>query len=204
MSVQPRQNRAHRSPRLRSLIPLLCSIVYFPGLVCASDAERSGNPDVVACLQKQNQDERLSCVRSVVEQCRSLSSETSKLSCFESAFSAFDAQPVNEELTLPATAHDDLASQRTLPPLASISDERRFGLKDENLDYIQASIAKIEKDSQSKRYIWLDNDQVWKENTVSRLQLKEGDKIKITTGVLGNFFLESARSHRRVKVQRIK
>ncbi|WP_444917731.1 hypothetical protein [Microbulbifer sp. JMSA003] len=69
---------------------------------------------------------------------------------------------------------------------------------------IDAKIVDIHIGAHEKRFITLDNGQLWKQNDSSRVFWKVGDSVIIERALLGSFFMKPADGGRKLRVKRIK
>lgn len=147
--------------------------------------------------------------------CRALTSPEARLDCYDQFVDTQKAAPVEE----PAgqTAAPSHASTGPRPATAMPEAERAavqeelFGknkgeIRDvlaatgvEELDQIEATIARIDKTASGKTVITLDNGQVWLQTDSRRVRLSEEDKITIHRASFGSYMLRKEDTVLRVK-----
>lgn len=131
-----------------------------------------------------------------LKQCVEIKDDLSRLSCFDKL---------------------SLTSKNTVeiiePPTQSQKESRFGGDKIEkkkrqesgyNLDKVIYTVTKIKKSITKKLTIYFENGQVWKQNDTISFRLKKDDKVEISAGMLGSFFLKKIDSNRAIRVKRLK
>ncbi|MFT5295833.1 MAG: hypothetical protein ACI9YH_001849 [Colwellia sp.] len=131
-----------------------------------------------------------------LKQCVEIKDDLSRLSCFDRL---------------------SLTSKNTVeiiePPTQSQKESRFGGDKIEkkkrqesgyNLEKVVYTVAKIKKSITKKLTIYFENGQVWKQNDTIKFRLKKEDKVEISAGMLGSFFLKKINTNRAIRVKRIK
>ncbi|AOW77270.1 hypothetical protein A3Q34_10635 [Colwellia sp. PAMC 20917] len=131
-----------------------------------------------------------------LEQCVKVQDDLSRLSCFD-------------RLSLASKNTDEIKE-----PLTQAQKESRFGgskiekkkrqESGDNLEKVIYTVAKINKSIRKKLTIYFENGQVWKQNDTITLRLKKEDKVEISAGMLGSFFLKKINTNRAIRVKRIK
>ena len=131
-----------------------------------------------------------------LKQCVEIKDDLSRLSCFDRL-----------SLTSKNTA------KIIEPPTQSQKESRFGGDKIEkkkrqesgyNLEKVVYTVAKIKKSITKKLTIYFENGQVGKQNDTIKFRLKKEDKVEISAGMLGSFFLKKINSNRAIRVKRIK
>lgn len=73
----------------------------------------------------------------------------------------------------------------------------------DHLEFIDAQVVQIDRNSLGKATLVLSNQQIWKQIDSSRLHLKVGDSIRIERAALGSFLLEKSSGSSSMRVKRI-
>lgn len=114
--------------------------------------------------------------------CKSITSEQKRLACF-------DKVAANLEQTITAQKIENFGKQNS-----EILDTEE----------IKTTVLKVKKNPYGELKIWLDNQQVWKQTSGNRFNLKKGDEVLITKGALNSFDLKKVGAVRSIKVKRVK
>ena len=131
-----------------------------------------------------------------LKQCVEIKDDLSRLSCFDG-------------LSLTSKNTTEIIE----PPTQSQKESRFGGDKIEkkkrqesgyNLEKVVYTVAKIKKSITKKLTIYFENGQVWKQNDGIKFRLKKEDKVEISAGMLGSFFLKKINTNRAIRVKRIK
>ena len=87
-------------------------------------------------------------------------------------------------------------------------NESEFGLPDrrlaEDAKFIEATIVRVQTNSNRIDYLKLDNGQVWREVEDGRLRFKVGQRVRIESGLLSSYKLKVVGKNLSVKVKRTK
>jgi hypothetical protein len=173
----------------------------------------------LACMQIASNQERLECFDGIFggksEKIASgevpppAASESSGESSSEIARREAEVSARETEL---AAREAEIAAREAEVAQQGASDKSRskdeFGKRwrdgDEPMDFIEATIVELKSNPFKVDYLRLDNGQVWREISDSRVRFKVGEKVIITEGVLGSFDLQTDSSSQFIKVKRLK
>jgi hypothetical protein len=131
-----------------------------------------------------------------LEQCVKVQDDLSRLNCFD---------------RLSLTSKNTVEIKE--PPTQSQKESRFGGDNIEkkkrqeigyNLEKVIYTVAKIKKNIRKKLTIYFENGQVWKQNDTITFRLKKEDKVEISAGILGSFFLKKMNTNKAIRVKRIK
>jgi len=91
------------------------------------------------------------------------------------------------------------------------NDDDSFGQqhlkKERNNDAIEQVtfiVVSVKNDARDNIRLIFENGQVWKQTDGNRLKVKAKDRIEISKGMLGAFYLRKVNQHKSIKVKRIK
>lgn len=139
--------------------------------------------------------------------CRQLESEAARLQCYDEVAGSVSADMESQAEASPPPADQAPAAQpdalfgKSTEEAAELVSE---ALGVEDVDRIEASVSRVQRDPYDRLYIDLDNQQRWKQTEVARFNLKAGEPIIITRNVLGSYMLEKKSGGRRIRVKRLK
>lgn len=174
------------------------------------------------CILVEDDAARLACFDASVR-CSSIESDRDRLQCFDRVYDpAYDSvEPqieqaadasgdTNGDMTVaaeqPEPNNPEDAAGDSVAAVAASSPEN-FGKREpaevRREEYIEATIVEIRTTGLKIDYLRLDNGQVWREVSDSRIRFKEGRGVKITEGVLGSFDLQMEGYNRVAKVRRV-
>jgi hypothetical protein len=109
----------------------------------------------------------------------------------------------------PLASKEEKASQLVTQEIKN--DEDSFGQqhlkKDSNNNAIKQVIfivVNVKKDVRDKLRLIFENGQVWKQTDGNRLNIKSKDRVEISKGMLGAFYLRKVNQNKSIKVKRIK
>ena len=138
------------------------------------------------------------CFSDIFNYCSELPKEAHQLLCFKQAFNNTEKIKSSNFVPVKGISKETLADNNTA--------KTQFGLKtipENSPQFITSKIVKIVRKGKSLRYIWLENNQIWKELSQNTLRFKIEDSIKITKGSFGSHFLTVNGTKKRIKVRRI-
>lgn len=162
----------------------------------------------------ENVDKRL------LEKCIKIDNDTDRLACFDRLFS-IPAQPAQSSKLLDesnlvgidsqnnkteSVINNDIPkideSKNTLKQLDSFGGDE-FARKNQP-DSLIMSVASVSKNAYGLRRFTMENGQVWRETSSSRLRIKSQDKVTVSKGALSAYFLQKPGKNSKVKVKRVK
>lgn len=147
--------------------------------------------------------------------CRALTSPEARLDCYDQFVDTLKAAPVETlagQAAAPSHASTGPRAATAMPEAERAAvQEDLFGknkgeIRDilaatgvEELDQIEATIARIDKKANGKTVITLDNGQVWLQTDSRRVRFSEEDKITIHRVSFGSYMLRTEEKVMRVK-----
>jgi hypothetical protein len=131
-----------------------------------------------------------------LEQCAKVQDDLSRLSCFDRL--SLTAKYI-VEIKEPPTQ-----SQKESRFGGDIVEKKKRQKNGYNLEKVIYTVAKIKKSIRKKLTIYFENGQVWKQYDTITFRLNKEDKVEISTGMLGSFFLKKINTNRAIRVKRIK
>ena len=204
----------------RSLVFILTSSANLAFAADCSEIENSSERLAcydagLNCMQLASDKERLECFDGVFG---GVSKElaTGELpepaaSDHSSEIAKREAQVTARETELAAREAEVAAREAEVAQQSATAEEKskdEFGKRwrdgDEPMDFIEAIIVELKSNPFKVDYLRLDNGQVWREISDSRVRFKVGDKIIITEGILGSYDLQTEKSSQYIKVKRLK
>ena len=169
----------------------------------------------LACMQIASDQKRLECLDGVFgglsEELTTsdvptpvTSDSSSEIARREAEVSARETEVAAREAEI--AAREAEFAQQDASAEANAEDEfgKRWRDGDEPMDFIEATIVELKSNPFKVDYMRLDNGQVWREISDSRVRFKVGDKVIITEGILGSFDLQTDSSSQFIKVKRLK
>ncbi len=75
---------------------------------------------------------------------------------------------------------------------------------EESFDKVTFTVLSVKKDIRKNLQIVFENGQVWKQTGDKTLKLRAMDRVKISKGMLGSFYLSKVKQNKTIKVKRIK
>ena len=144
------------------------------------------------------------------EICADIEDNEARLACYDARnqeSAPAPAEPAQPEAP-PETAKEDLAQATEAEAAAVVAADSpdEFGVRETNdgpKEYVEGTIVEILKSGQIE-YVRLDNGQVWREVTDSRMRFKEGRKVTITEGIMNSYDLRMEGYNKAVKVKRVR
>ena len=144
------------------------------------------------------------------EVCADIEDDDARLACYDvrnQESAPAPAEAVQPEAP-PETAKEDLAQATEMNAAAVVAagSPDDFGVRetsDGHKEYVEGTIVEILKSGQIE-YVRLDNGQVWREVTDSRMRFKEGRKVTITEGIMNSYDLRMEGYNKVVKVKRVR
>lgn len=138
-------------------------------------------------------------LRSLVFDCRSVSSTKERLLCYDRVV---DKYSVTDAKSSAANSPESIVTQESANP------EELFGIPPAadgrtQIEQIGATIVEISTTASGKAAVTLDNGQVWRQTTTSTMRLSKGDKVLIRRGSLGSYKLTKDGTKRSMKVKRV-
>jgi hypothetical protein len=144
------------------------------------------------------------------EVCADIEDDDARLACYDvrnQESAPAPAEAVQPEAP-PETAKEDLAQATEMNAAAVVAagSPDDFGVRETSdgpKEYVEGTIVEILKSGQIE-YVRLDNGQVWREVTDSRMRFKEGRKVTITEGIMNSYDLRMEGYNKVVKVKRVR
>lgn len=145
------------------------------------------NDELVSCSQVNNNQARLTCFDAFVAKNKESSNESLSL----------EAQPVNSKITQSPSAQDieGFAKEQ----LKKTKQERAKEVKS-----ITLTISALSKTAYGKWKINFVNGQKWQQKDNTKLNLKKGQRVVLTKGVLNAVYLQKENTNKRIAVKRLK
>lgn len=143
------------------------------------------------------------------EVCTDIKDDEKRLACYD-AQSGAASSPSSNGRSAPSpqdgteTLDPEGTKESTTPVEAEVPEE--FGMREPKegpKEYVTGTIVKVLKSGQIE-YLRLDNGQVWREVTDSRMRFREGGKVVITEGILNSYDLKLEGYNKIVKVKRVR
>ncbi len=135
-------------------------------------------------------------------QCRTIGDDASRLACYDALWVGVDAQTAAAAAAVaPMTAEQRFG----LPPATVLKAEAKRGNSPDDLPTLALKVTSLSLGLAGRVVIGLENGQVWQQlvpSTEFEL-LKLGDKVEISRGFMGSFWLE-APGKRGAKVTRVR
>ncbi|WP_444933748.1 hypothetical protein [Microbulbifer sp. JTAC008] len=119
-------------------------------------------------------------ITSQIKSCSEIESQNKRLSCYDQIAASLEQHAVRD------FGHEQKLASEEAP------------------EKIDAKITAIQMGAYNKRFITLDNGQVWKQNDSSRVFWNVGDSVIVERALLGSFFMKPADGGRKLRVKRIK
>ncbi|WP_444914271.1 hypothetical protein ACJJI3_01170 [Microbulbifer sp. ZKSA004] len=113
--------------------------------------------------------------------------------------SCSETKPQDKRLS----CYDQIAASLEQHAVRDFGREQKLA-SEEAPEKIDAKITAIQMGAYNKRFITLDNGQVWKQNDSSRVFWNVGDSVIVERALLGSFFMKPADGSRKLRVKRIK
>ena len=156
--------------------------------------------------------------------CRSITSDKERLACFDREVARLDAamEPaaIEPKDATPASIQSKPSVQASAAskPKAPLAPEQTFGLSSDRivklearqegaprveLKNLTAQVASVSHNSAGRWVVTLNNGQVWRQaETRSDFEVAPGASVKISTGAMGSFFLQT-NAHNWTRVERV-
>ncbi|WP_444931683.1 hypothetical protein ACJJIF_07945 [Microbulbifer sp. SSSA002] len=115
-----------------------------------------------------------------IKACSGIKSQENRLDCYDRVAHSLEERAVRE------FGHEQKLASEEAP------------------ERIDAKIAAIQMGAHGKRFITLDNGQLWKQNDSSNVFWKVGDPVVVERALLGSFFMKPIDGGRKLRVKRIK
>ena len=146
------------------------------------------------------------------EVCADIEGDEARLACYDAESKVSAPAPAPAEPAQPETspqgaeesATPEIPEKSATAVAAQSPDE--FGIRDSGdgpKEYVEGTIVEILKSGQLE-YIRLDNGQVWRELTDSRMRFREGRKVTISEGIMNSYDLKMEGYNKAVKVRRVR
>jgi hypothetical protein len=144
------------------------------------------------------------------EVCADIEDDEARLACYDAESKgsapapAEPAQPETSPQGADESATPEIPEESATAVAAQSPDE--FGIRDSGdgpKEYVEGTIVEILKSGQLE-YIRLDNGQVWRELTDSRMRFREGRKVTISEGIMNSYDLKMEGYNKAVKVKRVR
>lgn len=144
------------------------------------------------------------------EVCADIEDDEARLACYDAESKVSAPAPVEpaQPETSPQGADESITTEmpeESAPAVAAQSPDE-FGIRDSGdgpKEYVEGTIVEILKSGQLE-YIRLDNGQVWRELTDSRMRFREGRKVTISEGIMNSYDLKMEGYNKAVKVRRVR
>ncbi len=167
-------------------------------------------------------------VEEEMKKCAAEQDDAARLSCFDALLEAPDPQPsgispatatVSEPEAVPDSIPARVEEADKAPQVEaavvenanarSDSSVEDFGVEIQKaeaaaLESIESRIVEVQRSSQRKPVIILENDQIWQQTDGYKLRLKDGELVVISRGTFSSFFMQGKSGGGRVRVKRIK
>jgi hypothetical protein len=144
------------------------------------------------------------------EVCADIEDDEARLACYDAESTGSAPALAEPEKPEPSPQGVDEASSPDSPKEAAaevaVQSPEEFGMRESDdgpKEYVEGTIVEILKSGQIE-YVRLDNGQVWREVTDSRMRFKEGRKVTITEGILNSYDLRMEGYNKAVKVKRVR
>jgi hypothetical protein len=144
------------------------------------------------------------------EVCADIEDDEARLACYDAESKGSAPAPAEPEKPEPSPPSVDEASSpdssKEAAAEVAVQSPEEFGMRqsdDGPKEYVEGTIVEILKSGQLE-YIRLDNGQVWREVTDSRMRFKEGRKVTITEGIMNSYDLRMEGYNKVVKVKRVR
>jgi hypothetical protein len=128
------------------------------------------------------------------EVCADIEEDEARLACYDAQSNGSAAAPAELEPPAPSSqiAEESVSPERPKDAETAVEagSSEKFGIR--------------ESDDDPKEYVRLDNGQVWREVTDSRMRFKEGRKVTITEGIMSSYDLRMEGYNKVVKVKRVR
>ena len=179
------------------------SIIIAISLFAVSLSGQAATPSLESCAAIEDPVERLACYDTLAGR---LPADTAKAS--DKAPSAVDPVAPKADVIVPAVP----AVTPTVPAVEPTPDaEAIFGLEhkqklgEERPDELQLKWTKKKKDAYGKWIIILENGQVWRQTDSRRFSFTNSEqRVVISRGLLGSFFMGEPERKGRIRVKRVK
>jgi hypothetical protein len=147
---------------------------------------------------------------SFAEVCADIEDDKARLACYDARDEVAAPAPaeVAQPESTPRGEEKNVAPDSPEKAAAAVASEspEEFGIRDPGdgpKEYVEGTIVEILKSGQLE-YIRLDNGQVWREVTDSRMRFREGRKVTISEGIMNSYDLKMEGYNKAVKVRRIR
>jgi hypothetical protein len=144
------------------------------------------------------------------EVCADIEEDEARLACYDAQSNGSAAAPAELEPPAPSSqiAEESVSPERPKDAETAVEagSSEKFGIResdDDPKEYVEGTIVEILKSGQLE-YVRLDNGQVWREVTDSRMRFKEGRKVTITEGIMSSYDLRMEGYNKVVKVKRVR
>ena len=182
---------------------LVCLFVIFTFCVMSAKATAK------SCSEIDDNADRLACYDAA--HCAVIGEGEARLACYDklpSADTKLTQKPVPrvKQLSVTTTQVEEtpVAETTESSKRASLFGLKKYFTKADEIEHVEATIVQVQIDANRRHYVKLDNDQVWKETSPSRIKFKSGQSVRIEAGSFGSFRLRVVGQKRTTKVMRTK
>ncbi len=196
---------------MKKLPVLLPSLLLFSASHAVANCDRDGSDSASLlscfdeCAQIEADDQRLQCYSSVADlmqggfKGKAVVSETEVL---QSRLEETQARVVEIEEQLEQAEEKIRQVEATQPEPEETFGKRNIRRQPDGFK-VETTIAKVVDGANGITYLHLQNGQLWREVSDSRIRFRSGNKVAIEEGLLGSYRLELIDAGRKVKVRRI-
>lgn len=182
-------------------VTLLLAMVSLPTIV-AAQSTGTLPPELQACTEETDTARRLECFDREMARLRAAPESPPA--------PAATPEPVVAETTpvaavpAPAAKSEETAPSSVAATMASSADDD-FGMPDEGLEQISATVVNIMKRPYGEMVILLDNGQIWEQkHRDNRFRLKVGDDFTVSEGLISGYRLTAGGRNHSIQVERLK
>jgi len=158
----------------------------------------AGEVQGASCSDTADSSERLACYDRLAG-CVTTHDPDARLACYDAVQAPSWAEP-------PSAGEETAAPSEPVTPPARADEAFPVPGKTRREDepkHLLASIVEVDEDPRGLRYLTLDNGQIWRELSRSRVRFQPGARVEIRSGILGSVNLRIAGSSGYVKVRRV-
>ena len=154
------------------------------------------------------------------ERCATLADDEARLACYDRVAGCLTTHDPTERLACYDAARPPPADVGTAPAEPSDADRASVARQQRSADEIcpvpgaadgeeraanavTAEVVAVQVDPRGLHYLTLDNGQVWRELSKSRLRFQPGDRVELSRGVLGSVNLRVDGRSGYIKVRRV-
>lgn len=160
-------------------------------------------------------------VAPTLQGCAAIENPEERLACYDTLAGHLSADTVQSNDAAPKAADSVASKVDTIVPAVPVStpteptvgpapdSEASFGLgnkqKENQLDKLQLKWTKKMQDAHDKWVIFMENGQVWRQTDTTAFSFNNPEqRVVISRGIMGSFFLKEPEGSRRIRVMRVK